>query len=104
MVQEALSNVRKHAHAKVVTLRVLKGARWRFSVHDDGIGFDAEAPKGESHVGMKIMSERAARIGALVEVESEAGAGSIVTLILPQHPVVVPQPGPQPVNSPQLAY
>ena len=104
VVQEALSNVRKHAHAKVVTLRVLKGARWRFSVHDDGIGFDAEAPKGESHVGMKIMSERAARIGALVEVESEAGAGSIVTLILPQHPVVVAQPGPQPVNSPQLAY
>lgn len=104
VVQEALSNVRKHAHAKVVTLRILKGARWRFSVHDDGVGFDAEAPKGESHVGMKIMSERAARIGALVEVESEAGAGSIVTLILPQHPVVVAQPGPQPANPPQLTY
>lgn len=104
VVQEALSNVRKHAGAKAVTLRVHKGLRWRFSIHDDGVGFDAETPKGENHVGIKIMSERAARIGAVVEVESESGAGSVVTLTLPQHPVVAAQPGPQPVNPPQLTY
>lgn len=97
VVQEALSNVRKHASATAVTLRIHKGARWRFSIHDDGVGFDAEAPKGESHVGLKIMSERAARIGAVVEVESESGAGSIVSLILPQHPVVTAQTESQPV-------
>ena len=104
VVQEALSNVRKHAGAKVVTLRVHKGLRWRFSVHDDGVGFDAETPKGESHVGMKIMSERAARIGAVVEVESEFGSGSVVTLTLPPHPLVAAQPGQQPVNPLQLTY
>jgi two-component system nitrate/nitrite sensor histidine kinase NarX len=102
VVQEALSNVRKHAGATAVTLWVHKGARWRFSVHDDGVGFDAEAPKGESHVGLKIMSERAARIGAVVEVESESGAGSIVTLTLPQHPVVTAQTESQPVTPAQL--
>ena len=48
------------------------------------------------------MSERAARIGAVVDVESESGAGSVVTLTLPQHPVVIMQPGPQLVNPPQL--
>jgi two-component system, NarL family, nitrate/nitrite sensor histidine kinase NarX len=91
VVQEALSNVRKHAGATRVTLQVLKGAQWRFSVRDDGIGFDAETPKAETHVGMKIMNERAARIGAVVDVMSQAGAGSMVTLTLPQHPVVLAQ-------------
>ncbi len=91
VVQEALSNVRKHAGATRVTLQVLKGAQWRFSVRDDGIGFDAETPKAETHVGMRIMNERAARIGAVVDVMSQAGAGSMVTLTLPQHPVVLAQ-------------
>jgi two-component system nitrate/nitrite sensor histidine kinase NarX len=102
VVQEALSNVRKHAGAKAVTLRVHKGLRWRFSVHDDGVGFDAETPKGEGHVGLKIMSERAARIGAVVEVESESGAGSIVTLTLPQHPVVTALTDSQHITPAQL--
>jgi two-component system nitrate/nitrite sensor histidine kinase NarX len=102
VVQEALSNVRKHAVAKAVTLRVHKGLRWRFSVHDDGVGFDAETPKGEGHVGLKIMSERAARIGAVVEVESESGAGSIVTLTLPQHPVVTALTDSQHITPAQL--
>ena len=91
VLQEALSNVRKHAGAKRVTLQVHKGAQWRFSVRDDGIGFDAETPKAETHVGLKIMSERAARIGAVVDVKSQAGEGSIVTLTLPLHPVVLAQ-------------
>jgi two-component system, NarL family, nitrate/nitrite sensor histidine kinase NarX len=102
VVQEALSNVRKHASATAVTLRIHKGARWRFSVHDDGVGFDAEAPKGESHVGLRIMHERAAHIGAVVEVESESGAGSIVTLTLPQHPVVTAQTESQHITPAQL--
>jgi two-component system, NarL family, nitrate/nitrite sensor histidine kinase NarX len=102
VVQEALSNVRKHAGATAVTLRIHKGARWRFSVHDDGVGFDAEAPKGESHVGLRIMHERAAHIGAVVEVESESGAGSIVTLTLPQHPVVTAQTESQHITPAQL--
>jgi two-component system nitrate/nitrite sensor histidine kinase NarX len=39
------------------------------------------------HVGMKIMQERASRIGAVVEVQSEAGRGTTVQLRLPAHPV-----------------
>ena len=41
IMQEALSNVRKHAAAHEVVLRVSRTPCWRFEVHDDGTGFDA---------------------------------------------------------------
>lgn len=87
VLQEALSNVRKHAGATQVDLEVLKGARWRFLVRDNGVGFDIHQSRGASHVGMKIMSERAGRIGAEVTVVSDPGQGTTVTLTLPLHPV-----------------
>ena len=87
VVQEALSNVRKHAQASHVNLEVLKGLQWRFVVRDDGQGFDPQGLHGESHVGMKIMHERAQRIGATVLVTSRVGQGSTLTLTLPEHPV-----------------
>jgi two-component system, NarL family, nitrate/nitrite sensor histidine kinase NarX len=86
VLQEALSNVRKHARARQVDLQVFKGAFWRFVVHDDGIGFDASQGYGPSHVGMNIMRERAAGIGAKLEVASKSAQGTTVTLTLPPHP------------------
>ncbi len=91
VVQEALSNVRKHAGATHVDLQIHKASQWRFIVRDNGIGFDAHTPSDETHVGMKIMNERASRIGASVDVTSQIGAGSTVTLTLPQHPVMASQ-------------
>ncbi|MEO7159487.1 MAG: type IV pili methyl-accepting chemotaxis transducer N-terminal domain-containing protein [Polaromonas sp.] len=87
VLQEALSNVRKHAGATQVDLEVIKGARWRFVVRDNGIGFDAGLSHGPSHVGMKIMRERASGIGAQVDVASLPGQGTTATLTLPTHPV-----------------
>jgi two-component system nitrate/nitrite sensor histidine kinase NarX len=85
IIQEALSNVRKHSHAHEVTLRVSPGPSWRFEVHDDGIGF-AGGPEcsDETHVGLRIMQERAERIGATVQVESAPGAGCTVVIDLPR--------------------
>ena len=83
VVQEALSNVRKHAQARQVTLRVSQAPRWRFEIIDDGRGFDPAAPRGEVHVGLRIMRERAASIGAQLSVESAPGAGTMVMLTLP---------------------
>ncbi|MCF8207873.1 MAG: type IV pili methyl-accepting chemotaxis transducer N-terminal domain-containing protein [Rhodoferax sp.] len=87
VLQEALSNVRKHAGASQVSLEVRKGSRWSFVVHDDGLGFDLDRSRGESHVGLKIMRERALQIGAEVSIVSTPGVGTQVTLSLPQHPV-----------------
>jgi two-component system, NarL family, nitrate/nitrite sensor histidine kinase NarX len=89
VVQEALSNVRKHAGAGAVALEVFKGPRWIFVVRDDGAGFDIGADPGSSHVGLKIMRERAARIGATVSVVARIAEGTVVTLSLPEHPVAL---------------
>ncbi|MGP1630735.1 MAG: type IV pili methyl-accepting chemotaxis transducer N-terminal domain-containing protein [Giesbergeria sp.] len=88
MVQEALSNVRKHAQASHVEVRVQRHPRWRFEVQDDGLGFDVRnAPAPDSlHVGLGIVRERAAGIGARVSVESTPGSGTTVCIELPQMP------------------
>lgn len=86
VVQEALSNVRKHAQASEVWLTVDKEPRWSFSVRDNGRGFVPSAVGADdthTHVGLQIMRERAARIGARVEVASMPGEGSRVLLELP---------------------
>ena len=87
MVQEALSNVRKHAGASRVELRVERHPRWRFEVQDDGVGFDvAQVPPDSLHVGLGIMRERAQRIGAVVQVHSRSGQGTRVCIELPSTP------------------
>lgn len=84
IVQEALSNVRKHAHASQVWLDVQQQPVWRFEVRDDGIGFDhGGTALDQTHVGLRIMSERAERIGATLAVTSAVGNGCTVVLSLP---------------------
>ena len=72
--------MRKHAKATLVRVHVRQTPQWRFEVIDDGQGFDLSAQAGESHVGLRIMRERAQRIGARVEVRSRAGAGTAVAI------------------------
>lgn len=93
VVQEALSNVRKHADASHVSLDVHKGAQWRFVVRDNGNGYDTDQQHGETHVGTKIMRERAERIGATVTIESVPAQGTTVSLLLPPNPVTASNPG-----------
>jgi len=84
IVQEALSNVRKHAHASMAWLDVQQQPQWRFEVRDDGIGFAAQDnPLDQTHVGLRIMSERAQRIGATLQVTSTPTQGCSVVLSLP---------------------
>jgi len=84
VVQEALSNVRKHADASHVWLDVQQQPRWRFEIRDNGRGL-ATGPEadGETHVGLRIMSERAQRIGASLDVLGAPGRGTSVVLTLP---------------------
>ena len=85
VVQEALSNVRKHAEAREVWLKVQQHPAWRIEVCDDGRGFDsAAAASDETHVGLRIMRERAASIGASVQVGPAAGGGTRVVVSLPE--------------------
>ena len=86
VVQEALSNVRKHARARHVEVNVQSLPHWVFSIADDGCGLDPELVRNQepSHVGLQIMRERACAIGATLELRSAPGAGTTVSLRLPE--------------------
>ena len=84
ILQEALSNVRKHAGATQVWLDVQQQPRWRFEVRDNGVGFACERDQDETHVGLRIMAERAQRVGAALEVHSRSDRGTSVILTLSQ--------------------
>ncbi|MGS1107382.1 type IV pili methyl-accepting chemotaxis transducer N-terminal domain-containing protein [Achromobacter anxifer] len=85
ILQEALSNVRKHSEASHVRIDVANDRDFSLAIADDGQGYDpAEvAERGESHVGLHIMRERAARMRAVIKLESMPGAGTRVALTLP---------------------
>jgi two-component system nitrate/nitrite sensor histidine kinase NarX len=87
IVQESLSNVRKHARAARVQVTLERSpSGLAVAVEDDGRGFDpANDPRvhSERHVGLKIMRERAHRIGAVLEISSQPGKGARISLALP---------------------
>ena len=86
IVQEALSNVAKHASASRVETRLSrKGRTLRLLVEDDGCGFDVEAAKGsrQSGLGLFGMEERLALIGGTLRVESSPGKGTRLSAEVP---------------------
>jgi two-component system nitrate/nitrite sensor histidine kinase NarX len=96
VVQEALSNIRKHARASEVSVSVQQAPCWHFCVHDNGRGFDPQAVRPETHVGLRIVRERAERIGAQVQIASAPGAGTTITLTLPPGAAAVAEASPEP--------
>ncbi|WP_321959872.1 type IV pili methyl-accepting chemotaxis transducer N-terminal domain-containing protein [Paraburkholderia sp. J7] len=85
VLQEALSNARKHSEALHVQVSVVNARDFRLTIEDDGVGYDpAEiASRGESHVGFHIMRERARRLAAVLALDSAPGRGTRVELVLP---------------------
>lgn len=84
IVQEALSNIRKHAEAKNISISVSDTHdEVQLTVRDDGKGFDPEAVDEAESFGLKIMRERAAEAGCTVKVVSSPGCGTEVRLNIP---------------------
>lgn len=81
ILQEALSNVRKHAQAKNVKIIVNQVPNWTFEVVDDGKGF-VSSQQDSTHVGMSIMQERAYKINAKIVVDSIPDVGTRVLVEL----------------------
>ncbi len=95
IVQEAVSNVVRHAKASKAWVRLTVDERGlRIQVTDDGVGFDAveasaRARTGEA-VGLMGMRERAELAGGSFSVESTPGHGTTVSALIP---IPVPAPG-----------
>jgi nitrate/nitrite-specific signal transduction histidine kinase len=86
IIQEALTNVRKHAGASQVLIHCQKeGSLVAISIQDDGRGFSLERSAGERRqsYGLQIMKERAESVGGSLELYSQPGKGTRVTIRVP---------------------
>ena len=86
IVQEALTNIRKHSEATTVRLLLFSNEEGRCSilVEDDGVGLPDPLPEpnpttGE-HIGLQIMQERSEKIDGEIQFESEPGEGTLIQL------------------------
>jgi signal transduction histidine kinase len=83
IVQEALTNVIKHADAKTVSVVLTKqGDRVAVVIEDDGRGFDPGAQPGDG-LGLLGMRERIALVGGRLSIESAAGRGTAIAVEVP---------------------
>jgi PAS domain S-box-containing protein len=86
ILQEALTNVRKHAGANSVRIAfAFENHCIAVTVQDDGLGFDHSTQSGElgEHVGLRVMRERAEEVGGSLWIGSSPGAGTRVVVRLP---------------------
>jgi PAS domain S-box-containing protein len=87
ILQEALTNVGRHARARCVTVRLeVDAAGLVAEVKDDGVGFDRANLGRIDGVGLAGMRERAGLVGGTLEIESVVGQGSSITFRAPLRP------------------
>ena len=83
VVQEAIQNSVKHAHAQKITVRLSANATGSFlDVIDDGVGFNPDQPFPQ-HLGLLSMHERVALLGGSLTITSSPGMGTRVHVIIP---------------------
>jgi signal transduction histidine kinase len=82
IVQEALTNVVRHAQAQTCTVRLALGDALDLEVKDDGVGLPQG---GRAGVGLTSIRERTAELGGTCRIESTPGAGTCIQARLPLH-------------------
>ena len=93
MVQEALTNVRKHADATKVNLRLqCQADKLLVEVRDNGRGFNLsqtlDSAISVGHMGMLGMKQRVEALGGDIKIKTSEGAGTTITLRLPIQPQI----------------
>jgi signal transduction histidine kinase len=84
VLQEALTNVVRHASASRVEVRLAaRGGMILLEVVDDGIGLPAAATDGRRRLGLLGMEERVRTWGGILELASRPGAGTVMRVELP---------------------
>lgn len=90
VIQEALTNVRKHSGAASTVVRVRQDESWTtFEIEDDGKGFDPYQPspdggRGGSGYGLRSLRERADLMRGWLDIESSPGQGTRVVVGVPR--------------------
>ena len=84
IVREALSNVGRHARAHHCRLRLkIDNGKTHLEIEDDGIGFDPRRIRGRRE-GLRNLSERVARIGGQLRIETAPGSGTALRVVIPR--------------------
>jgi signal transduction histidine kinase len=84
IVQEALTNIARHAQAHSASILVERhGEHVRAIVEDDGMGFDIHTDHGERHLGLLGMRERAELLNGILTVESSSEHGTSIFIEIP---------------------
>jgi signal transduction histidine kinase len=84
IAQEAANNAIKHAGAQAVDVRLVRDRGGvRLTVADDGQGFDPQAPRASSQIGLWSMRERVEQIGGEFELQSAPGQGTTLSAWVP---------------------
>lgn len=79
--QEIIQNIIRHSHATQVEIIVRQTPdEYRFSIRDNGNGFDSGGVSGKNGLGLRSMAQRASLIGADLEIKSAPGAGTTIVL------------------------
>lgn len=95
LLQEALTNVLKHAGKCQVAIAARRDGQWlQLSVTDDGRGFDAQTPS--SGAGLASLRARAARLGASLELRSGIDQGTRVAVAVSLSEAIGDRQGPAP--------
>jgi signal transduction histidine kinase len=93
LVQEALTNVMRHAKAKHVRVSLGEADGWlQLHIRDDGQGFNPDAV-GAGHHGLIGMRHRIESLGGTLQLLSAPGRGTLVLARLPRRPA--PEPAPE---------
>jgi len=80
---EALENIVQHAHAQNVIFSMeASDVQVKMQIKDDGIGFDPEAVDLRAHFGLLGLRERADLHGAVLNIDSLPGKGTLITFSL----------------------
>jgi signal transduction histidine kinase len=83
IVQESLTNIEKHADANSVHVSwSVEGGRGMLTIEDNGRGFDPGRGVRSTAYGLVGMRERAAAVGAILEISSQNGVGTVVTVLI----------------------
>ena len=84
VLNEALTNVTRHAQAGQVWVRLeAKNNHLELEIRDDGQGFEPGIVTGAGHYGLLGMRERARLVGGTLEIESGTGRGTRIRLVVP---------------------
>lgn len=87
VIQEALKNVSKHAHASAAKVRLWRADHLIFcAIEDDGRGFDhqaASSPKNRQGLGLVGIHERLQVLGGSCEIRSIPGKGTVLNVKIP---------------------